>query len=154
MRRFSWDINPNKEATQSSTFGPLIALGIDGAQVTFPEKWEEKVFNACLNGPAGKECLSSFTNLTEFSRYVNTSLILHFGDSSLDTFLRNCDGPGGLHLPGEVQEQILYENAFVERFLDCIIKKTKELFGGQMITSKIIKVNAAAAAASAPSPAG
>ena len=140
MSKYSWNIIKKKEATQSRTYGPLIALGIDGANVTFPEGWEQNVFNHCLSQPGGKCCEPAFTNLNEFSRYVKQSLIKHFGNSSLATFLTKCDHKVSLHLPSEIQETILYDCAYVEGFLGCIIEETKSKYSGNNITAIIPEI--------------
>jgi hypothetical protein len=145
MSRYSWNIIKSKELTQSRTYGPLIALGIDGATVTFPEGWEESVFNHCLKQPGGKWCSPVFTNLHEFSIYVKGSLIKKFGNSSLATFLTKCDHKASLHLPSEIQETILYDFAYVEGFLECIIKETKSKYFGNNITAIITEAGSAEA---------
>jgi hypothetical protein len=149
MSKFTWTIIKSKEKTQSRTYGPLIALGIDGATVTFPEGWEENVFNHCLKQPGGKWCNSVFTNLHEFSMYVKGSIIKNFGNSSLATFLTKCDNKASLHLPSEIQEAILYDCAYVEGFLECIIKETKSQYFGNNIIAIITEAGAAAAAGAA-----
>ena len=151
MSRYSWNIIKSKEPTQSRTYGPLIALGIDGANVTFPEGWEQNVFNHCLKQPAGEWCKPAFTNLNEFSSYVKQSLITHFGNSSLATFLTKCDHKASLHLPSEIQETILYDFAYVEGFLECIIKETKSQYFGNNITAIITEAAKAEAGAGAGS---
>jgi hypothetical protein len=136
-----WVVRPVREgeATQSNTFGPLLALGIDGVSVEFPATWERNVFIETLaENPIGRPSKS----LMEFKAWVKARLVRVLGDSTLPTFLRNCDDPGRLHLVPETQERVLFENENIKNFFAMLTAKTKVKLAGQtMIARKVAGVD-------------
>jgi len=144
MSRYSWTIIPNPEKTQSNTYGPLLALGIDGARVTFPDRWINDVFikNLFPGLP--------FKNLDEFREYIKGEITRNFRNSSLQTFLEHCDNKGALHLPGNIQETILYStprNDMIETFFGYIVANTKRNFAGKQM---IVEFSASPSASATP----
>ena len=131
-----WTVLPihRAEATQSNTFGSLLALGIDGVTVIFPPTWEQDVFNASLVILAGSGL--PFNDLNTFKTFIRERLVTELGNSSLDTFQARCDAPN-LHLPGRLQEKILYNGrGELENFFAIMVMNTKENLGGQQIIAR------------------
>lgn len=139
-----WVVKPVREpeATQSNTFGPLLALGIDGVTVEFPARWERDVFMETLEeNPLGRPS----RNLMEFKAWVKARLVRVLGNPSLPTFLAACDNPRSLHLVAKTQENILFENEAVKAFFAMLTAKTKVKLAGQAMIAR--KEAAAAMAA-------
>ena len=146
-----WTVRSTAEATQSNTFGPLIALGIDGAKVTFPERWVNDVFIYNLNLAEGLP----FRSFEEFKGYIKGEITREFGNSSLQTFLNHCDDKPRLHLPGTIQENILYsipKHDITEAFFGSIVGNTKKNFVGKQMIAEIPDAPGAAAAQAAAAP--
>lgn len=123
----------NREETQSNTFGPLLALGIDGVTVEFPARWERDVFMETLEeNPIGRPS----RNLIEFKAWVKSRLVRVLGNPSLPTFLAACDNPRSLHLVAKTQENVLFENEAVKAFFAMLTAKTKVKLPGQTMIAR------------------
>jgi hypothetical protein len=131
MSTHTWIVKPTskKEATQSNTYGPLIALGIDSAKVTFPDTWETTIFKPTVAEFADP---LPFSDIATFKVYVQSRLTSILGDTKLATFLSRCDNPAEYHLPGRIQEAILYNaDPFLEYFFGLLVLRTKANFAGR-----------------------
>ena len=143
MQQARWIIRPldQQEATHSNTFGFLIALGIEGANVIFPPGWEKDVFNVCIKNQTDEGNNPPFRTLQEFKVYITGRIRTTFTNNSLLTFLEKCDGQN-LHLPGSVQEKILgfspeLEKEVIYKIMQCIVYLTKQIFGGKEVNVTI-----------------
>jgi hypothetical protein len=131
MSTYAWTVEPTsrQEASQSNTYGPLIILGIDSAKVTFPDRWEDTIFK-----PTAAEFADPlpFSDIATFKVYVRSRITSVIGDTKLATFLSKCDKPAEYHLPGEIQEEILYNaDLSLEYFFGLVVLRTKANFAGQ-----------------------
>jgi len=134
------------DVTQSETFGPLLAMGIDGVEVIFPAAWNEDVFNASLELVEGLP----FHDVNTFKIFIKGRLAAELGNSRLDTFQARCD-LANLHLPGRLQTQILYNGRDdLETFFAFIVANTKQVLTGQVIVARRAGAGAGAGAASTP----
>ena len=136
-----WTVTPHvarnanllrNNVTQSETFGPLLAMGIDGVDVIFPAAWNEDVFNASLELVEGLP----FHDVNTFKIFIKGRLAAELGNSRLDTFQARCD-LANLHLPGSLQTQILYNGSEdLESFFAFIVANTKQVLLGQVIVAR------------------
>lgn len=130
-----WVVKPVREheGTQSNTFGPLLAMGIDGVTVEFPPTWEHDVLMETLKeNPVGRPS----RDLIGFKAWVKARLVSILGNSSLPTFLAGCDDPGRLHLVPETQERVLFENKNTRDFFAMLTAKTKVKLAGQAMIAR------------------
>jgi hypothetical protein len=130
-----WTVKPVREpeATQSNTFGPLIALGIDGVTVEFPPTWEHGVLMETLEeNPIGRPA----EDLNSFKAWVKARLVSILGNSTLPTFLAACDNKASLHLPANIQERILFQNDTTKAFFAMLTAKTKVRLAGQTMIAR------------------